>query len=225
MGLTAREPKKYASVGADGTIRVKTSESDPIAVRRDYELRDGTKGTKWERVYNELSGMITDISFQDGEFGKTLQVTVSDDEKVILTLNLASNYAEDLMKKLPNIDYFKEVVFKPYSFEDKKKKLRKGISVYQNDVKIVSYFVDADGKPANGFPAPEEGKSYDSDDWKMYFIQARKFLQQFTEENIIDLVFAANVERTARGEEPKEPKEHKEPTDDGKIDVDEIPFV
>lgn len=220
MGLTAREPRTYASIGADGTIRVKTSESDPLAVRRDYELRDGTSGTKWERIYHELSGTITDVSFRDGDYGRTLDVEVTDgDEKIILTINMATNYAEDLMKKLPRIDFLKEVVFKPYSFEDKNKKLRKGISVYQGENKLASYFHDAENKPINDFPEVEEGKSYDSDEWKVYFIQVKKFLQKFIEENVIDLVFAANLQRTAHGHDGGA-----EPKEEGEIKVDGIPF-
>jgi hypothetical protein len=187
MGLREREPKTYANIISDGTIRVKTSESDLKAVRRDYELKDGTKGTKFERVYHELSGIIEAIQFYEGDYGKTIHLVVKDgEEKIILSVGMQTNYADDLMKKLPSLDLTKEVTLKPYSFTDKEKKLRKGISINQGGNKIKSFFHDAENKPLHGFPVPD--KKYtemDSDDWKMYFIQTKKFLQKFIEDNLL----------------------------------------
>jgi hypothetical protein len=199
MGLKAREAKIYANIISDGTIRVKTSETDPEAVRRDYELKDGTKGTKFERVYNELSGLITGISFYDGDFGKTLHVTVTDDEMpVILSMNMSSNYAEDLLKKIPSLDLLKPVVLKPYSFEDDKKKLRKGISLVQNEKKITNFFYDvATKKVTNGFPEVEKDKKYDKDDWKIYFMTTRKFLEKFITDNICPMFLGLTPEGIA----------------------------
>ena len=184
MGLKTRESKTYATI-ISGTIRVKAEESDPTAVRRDYELRDGTKGTKFEKIYHELSGMIKKVEFFDGDFGRTLNITFSDDGEIILVMGIEQNYAEDVMKKLPNIDFSKEVTFKPYSFEDKQtKKRRRGVSINQGGEKITNFF--SDGQQAiNGFPEVEAGKQYDKDDWKMYFLQTRKFLQNYTTEHVI----------------------------------------
>lgn len=199
MGLKAREAKIYANIISDGTIRVKTSESDPEAVRRDYELKDGTKGTKFERVYNELSGLITGVSFYDGDFGKTLHVTVTDDEMpVILSMNLSSNYAEDLLKKIPNIKLDKPVTLKPYSFEDDKKKLRKGISVVQEEKKITNFFYDAEKKVfLHDFPAINSEKKHDKDDWKIYFMTTRKFLEKFITDNICPMFLGLTPEGVA----------------------------
>ena len=195
MGLKTREQKTYASVISDGTIRVKTTESDPLGVRRDYKLQDGTEGFKFERVYNELSGKITGVSFFEGDYGKQINITVSTEgeDDVILALNLSANYAEDIMKKLPSIDFSKEVVLKPYSFEDDKKKLRKGISVSQDDIKIKSFFHDDKNNPINGFPTLEKDatgqtKQYDKEDWKIYFIQTRKFLVKYLEDNLLEKI-------------------------------------
>ena len=176
MGLKTYEPKLYANIISDGTIRVKTVETNPLAVRRDYELKDGTKGTKFELVYNELSGVINDVSFYDGDFGKILHLTFFDDMPIILSMNVSSNYAEDIMKKLPNIDLSKIVIFRPYSFEDDNKKLRKGITILQNNIKIKSFFHNEKNQPINGYPVlTKDIKEYDSDDWKIYFMQTRKF--------------------------------------------------
>jgi len=182
---------------SDGTIRVKTTESNPDAVRRDYELRDGTKGTKFELVYNDLSGLITGISFYEGDFGKTLHITISDgEEKTILSLGIDSNYAEDLMKKIPNIKLDETVTLSPYSFEDDKKKLRKGISVVQNEIKIKSFFYDTDKKETlHGFPKVDKDKTYDKDEWKIYFMTTRKFLEKFITENICQMFLGLSPEQ------------------------------
>jgi len=188
MGLVKREPRTYANVISDGTIRVKSTESDPQAVRRDYELSDGTKGTKFEQVYHELTGVITAIAFYDGEYGKTMHVTVSDNgDNIILSLSAASNYATDLMKKIPALDLSKPVTLKPYSFEDDKKKLRRGISVNQGDKKITSYFHGEKGVVLHeGYPVPDgDKKKMDTDDWKVFFINERKFLQEYIQNNIV----------------------------------------
>jgi len=185
--LTSYEQRTYANIISDGTIRIRCGENDPKAVKRDYELKDGTKGTKIERVYNELSGIITALAFYEGDYGKTLQVTVSDnEEEIVLCMNISTNFAEDLMKKLPNLNLDNRVIFKPYAFEDDKKKLKKGISIIQGGQKIKSYFHDATNQPINGYPGlTKDIKEYDTDDWKIYFIGTRKFLQQYIESNII----------------------------------------
>jgi len=190
MALRAREERTFANIISDGTIRVKAQEGDPLAVRRDIKLPDGTEMTKFERVYHELSGFIHYISFKEGDYGKQLIIAIKDgDFNINLSMSMQSNYAEDLLKKLPNVDVNKEIVLSPYSFEDDKKKLRRGVTVMQDGEKLKSYFHDEKNNPINGFVEFEKDwKTYDKEDWKMHFIKTRKFLQQFTEEKIIPLL-------------------------------------
>jgi hypothetical protein len=199
MGLTAREPKTYATIISDGTIRVKTSESDPKAVKRHFKLSDGTEGDKWEQVYHELSGKIAGILFVGGNYGKTLNITVNDGEDIILQMSMQSNYAEDVMKKLPSLDLTQPVTFKPYSFEDSKKKLRRGISVIQGEVKIKSFFHDEKNNPINDFPA-FTGDPKDKEDWKIYFLTTRKFLQKFIEDNIQPMFLLGTINSVTEAE-------------------------
>lgn len=194
MGLknTMRECT-FASVTSDGVIRVKVDEGTEGAKFRSGKLRDGSEFSKWELVYNELFGMITNIEFYEGDYGKNLQISIKDtddEEPTVLCLAVKSNFGEDLMKKLPNVDLSKPVLVKPYSFTDDKGKTKKGVTVIQDiDKKIPSFFSEtgADGKMklVNGLPAPEEGKTYDTDDWNMYFTTVRKFLVSYTEEHVI----------------------------------------
>lgn len=192
MGLkNTRSYKTFASIISDGSIRVKTDESNPLAVKRDWELADGTKGTKYELVYTELSGVIQDIEFRDGDYGTSLNIAFQDNEgePIILTMNIESTYAEDLMKKLPAIDYLREVTVKPYSFEDDNKRLKRGISVSQGEIKVKNFFYDADKKTnLHDYPAIPKDHGWDKNDWKIYFLTTRKFLKKFTEEVVIPAI-------------------------------------
>lgn len=184
--LTKRDSKTYVYVLSDGTFRVNVDEGTPNAVRREYETSTGEKGIKHELVYDELSGKITNVFFRDTDYGKQMTLKVEDGENAVyLNLNTAHNFAEDVMKKLPNVDITKDVKLVPYSFEDGNGKVKKGITIYQNKEKVQNFFYDPDAKAImNGFPEPEgDVKKYDSDSWKVYFIGARKFLIEYTEKN------------------------------------------
>lgn len=203
MGLKkTREDKIYASVLADGMIHVEVPEGTEGAVKRDYETSDGKTGSKFEHTYDELSGKVSSISFYDGDFGKSLQITVEDADggkPIMLSLNTASSYGEDVMKKLPNVDLEKEVSFIPYSFTDDKGKKKKGMTIKQDGEKIGNYYYDAENnKNLHDFPkppTPKKGKVLTTDEWKMYFLQTRIFLIDETEKTFAHLLTATDVEK------------------------------
>ena len=183
-------------LSSDGTFRRAVPEGTAGAVKREYESRDGKKGTKWELIYNEVSGIISDIQFYKGDYGKNLIITFQDGEElpVTLSLNTNQNYAEDVMKKLPNIDFALPVVMKPYSFEDDNKKVRKGMTIWQSGKKIADYFYDTETKTQkNGAPSPEfkidpktkQRKPFGSAEWKVYFTSLSIFLVEYIENNFI----------------------------------------
>jgi hypothetical protein len=103
------------------------------------------------------------------------------------------------MKKLPNIDLTKDVKIAPYSFEDDKGKSRKGVTVYQGEVKIESFYWDkVKEKASNGLPQPEGDTSkFDSDDWKMHFMVVRKFLVKQVEVLALEKFFEPKSEQEA----------------------------
>lgn len=187
-----RQEQNYVSILADGLLHLPVPEGTEGSIVREYETSDGTKGSKTEMVFTELSGLISKIAFFEGDFGKLLQLTVSDgdDEPITLSVSTASNFGEDLMKKLPALDINLPVRLVPYSFTDEKGKNKKGVTVYQNDVKIGSHYYDEVSKSLiNGIPVPpapkQKGKTItpvSKDEWKMYFMQVRMFLiDQITE--------------------------------------------
>lgn len=189
MAFIEQEKRTFAIVLSDGTVRINTEENNPKAVKREFEDKDGNKKVKFELVYKGIKGQIIDLGFFENDFGKSCNITFRDDsgEDTVLSLNTALNFCDDLLKKLPNINLDKEVSLSPYSFLDDKAKNRKGITVWQNGNKLENYFYDTtEKKNKNNFPDPEgDTKKYDKDDWKMYFMKTRKFLQKYTEENII----------------------------------------
>ncbi len=197
MALEKVERKNYVSIlGSDASLRIVVKEGTEGSEVREYETSDGKKGKKTEMVFQKLTGKITNVAFQDGDFGKMLQLTVSDDAgDLVLSVSTEQNFGEDIMKKLPNIDLSKEVTISPFTFEDDKGKTKKGVTITQNDVKIKNFFYDEAAKQnSNGYPNVEVGKTYDKDDWKIYFMQARKFLVGYITEKFVNTSTPASNE-------------------------------
>lgn len=189
LGKTSEE-KVYASVLSDGKIHITVPEGTEGSVIRKYKTSDGLEGQKTEMVYNDIIGKITSISFKDGNFGSQLQVTISDGKgkPVVLSLGTASNFGEDMMKKLINVDMERALKIVPFSFKDDKGKGKRGVTIWQHNPKtkknekVSNYFYDDEKKVnINGFPEPKpkKGKTtkdFTKDQWKLYFGEVREFL-------------------------------------------------
>ena len=154
-----------------------------------------------EKEVQSMFGRIEDISFYEGDFGTNLLITLDpneDGETPILSFGADSSDGEDVMRKLPNIDFTKEVKVSPYRFkpEDTQKE-RSGISIWQQDndgnfkVKITTAFTEVsevDGKKVytslHGFPQInwEEASVAER---KIHWIKVNEFLVKHTNENII----------------------------------------
>lgn len=182
----------------DGSFRTKVSEDHPEAVRREYETKDGAKAIKYERIVSAITGCIEDIAIYDGDYGKTINVkldTNADGLHPIIQFSAGTTYGEDLMKKLPGINFDLPARFAPYCFisEDNGKEMR-GVSISQESeagaVKIGNYFYDTEAKKTiNGLPVPEgDITTYDKEDWKIYFLRVRKFLLDYTQNTIIPAI-------------------------------------
>ena len=129
-----------------GKLAQKVNEGTEGSVRRDYELKDGTKGTKWEINYKNLTGFITEMLFKQTEFGEMFSIKIEMDGEVdLLTLNTDSKYFSDFARKLPNIDLSKQVTMNPFDFEADGKKLR-GLSIVQEGEKVKDHYFDYDKK-------------------------------------------------------------------------------
>ena len=195
--LNTKEDKTYASILSDGKIHITCPEGTEGGVWRTYKTSDGTEGKKFELQYNDIIGKITSLNFRDGEYGSQLQVTISDGKgkPVVLSLGTSSNYAEDCLKKLPNVDMSRAVKIVPFNFKDDKGKSKRGVTIWQHNPKtkknekIQNYFYDAEKKKnINGFPepVPKKGKTtkdFTKDQWKSYFSTVREFLVDFNTEH------------------------------------------
>lgn len=204
----ANEKAKFFSVLADGKFHHSVPEGTEGAVKREYETSDGKKDFKWDIIADSIEGVMSSISTRDGDFGKQLHIAFAPDEKgkepVVISLNVSSNFAEDFLKKLKNIEIDKPVKLVPYSFEDDKGKNKRGITVYQGDKKLQSYYHELkkgkDGKEKivaiNDYPEiPKEAKEWESDDWKIFFVQTRKFmLKQLEKHPLYNLAYLKSTE-------------------------------
>lgn len=223
MGLKDKRPDgTYVSIlGSDGTLRVASEKGADGAVERTYEDKEKVEHTKYELVYTEISGHISGISFKDGKFGRSINVSIGDgDDKFILSINTESNFGESFMKQLPNIDLKKDITLSPYSFEDDNGKNRRGVSIKQDDVKIENFFYDKKKEEnINDFPNINEDKKPKPTEnvkwkkfWRAYFSDVEDFLVEYTEEKIIPKL--EKKSEIANGDSSKEVKEEADPLDD-----------
>lgn len=181
---------RYIAIKADAKFHETVSKDTDGAVFREYEDSDGNKGSKWELVYRKVDVFITDVKFEDGKFGENVLLTLKDGEEVVtLAEGVSTGFGEDLLKKLPSIDFAKRATLSPYSFENDKGKIVKGVTVYQGDAKVMNFFYDFEKKAAlHDFPTPEgDTTGYDQDDWKVHFIKVRKFLVKYAKEHVVPM--------------------------------------
>ena len=173
--------RTFISVLADGKFHQTVPEGTVNSIKREYEDKQGGKHSKIELVYDEASGYISKLSFNENEYGKSLNIEIDGDGTI--SLNVESNFADDFMKKLPNVDLTQKVTLAPYAFEDDNKRNRRGITIYQNGSKIENAFWDSEKKLPKGELPKAEGdtEGFDKDDWKMHFMRVRKFLVSNTE--------------------------------------------
>lgn len=216
--------RTFISVLADGKFHQTVPEGTVNSIKREYEDKQGGKHSKVELVYDEASGYISKLGFTENEYGKSLNIEIDGDGTI--SLNVESNFADDFMKKLPNVDLSQPVTLAPYAFEDDNKRNRRGITIYQNGKKVESAFWDSEKKVVKGGIPVTEGdtESFDKDDWKMHFMRVRKFLVSNTEKiagnmgSFIKPHTATNTQK--QGKVPTGDIEYPEE----EIDPEDIPF-
>lgn len=212
--LTPVKSERYISIKADGRFHEKVDKETEGAVLREYELQDGTKGSKWELLYKSVDNVkIKNIKFEDSEYGENILITLSDGEnEVVWAENTGTNFATDFMRKLPNINLAEPVSIKPYAFEDGKKR---GVSIFQVD-KVADFFWDGE-KKTNGFPEwPKSKDEMNKNDWRKYFLDVQIFLTDYTKEKVVPKFEEAQYS-------PEFP-ESKVQYPDEEIDPSNIPF-
>lgn len=199
---TPKETGLYYSV-IDGTLRRRVEEGTPGSVRREYETKDGGKGVKHELVFDSLEGFIEEIGCHDTEFGHQLVVKLdpnSEGKNPIVTFSLETAFGRDVLRKVPGVDFTKQVKFRPYAFIGDSGDEVRGVEVSQGDTKLTDHFWDKEEKkPINGAPAAEGDTSeYTKDDWKIHFLKLSKYQREY---------FATQVYPRFLAEKPKQERE------------------
>lgn len=184
----------------EGSLRQKSQEGNPEAIRREWQA-GGESGIVWEIPSKAAYGHITDVSFYEGEKDgrrfTTLNIALDEDENgktPILTAGIDTKYAQDILKKLPNIKFDQEVRLRPYSFlpegEDRNVV---GVEITHRDnmenftLKVKDFFYDSEKKESkHGYPVPaKEREEMTSKDWKRYFEDANDFVIEYIKEYIV----------------------------------------
>lgn len=208
-----------------GNLKQKVSEDTEGAKCRVYETKEGGEGVKWELTHRNISGKLVAFDFDKKDFGVTmLEIVIIDEDGVKIQISTPDNsrYASDFMEKLPNIDLGQEIVFNTYDFEPKGGKRKTGVSIIQGKDadgepnKIgTAYYDFKSKKPLRGLPQPTgDTDEYDTDDWKMYYLQKKKFLIKETKKIFADFLKKQGAVTEAVDSSPK-----------GKtVDEDGVPF-
>lgn len=170
----------FVTVLADGKFHQTVDAGTASAVLREGEDKDGVAFSKWELVFDALSGVIGKVDLVDGKFGMNLNIEI---DGATASFSTSGNFGEDMLKKILNIDLSKPVRLVPYSITEGEK-TKKGVTVYQGEKKVQSYFHSYDTgtkktTPINGYPempVAKGTKKISSDEWKMFFMKARLFM-------------------------------------------------
>lgn len=201
MELSNDTTKTFITILSDGKFHKVVPEGTEGAIKR--EVKDKKTGQvtsiKNELIFSTAKGVITDVFFKDGEYGKNINIEF--DNEAILSIGVKNSFAEYFMRRFKNIKPGVEVTLRPFSFENDKGKNVRGLKVIQDGVTLSNYYYDEEAKKSiNGLPLPKDGgKDFDSDDWTSYYTQVRKFLindieKSFTRSPISDVSKAEDVE-------------------------------
>jgi len=188
MGLTRRSNRQYFDVSL-GAIRRRVSEDTPDAVKR----KKSDDSVVWELVFKDMEGILEDILFKTHpEYGNSWVLHIKDgNDEFGLQVHEDSAYGRDLLKKIPNLRQGGVYRFTPYDYERNKKR-KTGIFINtQGDERVDSYYQRFEGSNEDGWTVtnlngyPEyTGAKNDKDEFKIYCLQATKFLRTRAQEHI-----------------------------------------
>lgn len=157
----------------NGNLCRKVDKTTEGAKLREYELPNGTKGSKYELVYRNWESKIIGLEFKEGDYGEQCYIQLED---AIITLNTSARHFTDFASKVFSGNLADPYLFHPFDIETTTGH-KKGISLQQGGVKLKNYFYDYDKKiKINGFPEVDESKKEKKTYWKIYFAEVTEFL-------------------------------------------------
>jgi len=179
--LETRSNKQYFQVYA-GAFRTKVREDYPGAIKRENK----NNVVVYEREVPGLSGMVENVEIEDSEFGKQIKITLDENaegKNPVLSFGVESKNGRDVLRKLPGVDFSKEVEISPYRFTPEDKEIS-GISIMQGETKIENFFFDKEKKEyLHNFPVIDWDTATESQQ-KIYKIQRDEFLVNYLQENV-----------------------------------------
>ena len=151
-----------------GRFTKRVPEGTENAKPRVLEMGPNEGKTVWEITYDTLEGQILQIEVTEGAYGDRLNiyldVTIEGDPEEILKIEMpfSSSYAKSFLKRLPNIDFSKDVVLRGYDILDKAKGRTNYYLVPTQNGKIESAYTKEN---PNGFPDMKKIKVKGKDVW------------------------------------------------------------
>jgi len=195
MGLGTNEDITYLNV-SDGKLRQRVDANTEGAKNRSGSV-NGKDYSVWELVYPSVDGYIKSIAYREHDtYGNSWNVKLQDSNGEIFMVSLKekSNYFQRFAELLPNIDFSKPVVLKPYSIPIKGKEYKnQGLTVEQGGSKLASYYKTWDSKTEkttlkNGMEDFNFAKADGKDERDILKIKLIKFLRAETDKQIERLV-------------------------------------
>lgn len=199
---TKKDTNKVFLKIIEGTLKQSVKEGTLGAEARSWQA-GGKSGVAHEITFPAAFGKITNVSFFDGEYEgkkfKTLNITLDENEDgktPVIGVGVTTKYAQDIMKKLPNVNFEEEVRIRPYSYvPEGEEKNVVGVEITQRDKegkftkKCDNYFIKnvfKDGQerwlPTNGYPERNKPWSEQTEaEREIYKITAKSFLIEHTE--------------------------------------------
>jgi len=181
--------KKQYYMVFDGTFRTKVDQDHPEAKAR---INKNDKQV-FEKEVRALFGFIQNVYFEPSDYGEQLKIELDENEEgkiPVLSFGVESKDGRDVLRKLPGIDFTKEVRIMPYRFSPEDKEIA-GISITQQDeaekftIKIENFFFDkAEKKYLYEFPIIDWDNASTSEQ-KIYKIKRDEYLVNYTKNNII----------------------------------------
>lgn len=178
MGLNQSQQSVIFLTIANGKIVRQFKEATPTSVSRVNKVGREVH----EEFYDSLTGIITDITTRESEYGKSWIVKLKSDENYQIEFNYSGGYASTFLKALPNVQFSKELTLAPKLFieGDKKKSV---MFINQNGQGLKHYFTKDN---PNGMPDLSKIKIKGKESWDDS--DRMEFLENYVMTNILPLL-------------------------------------
>lgn len=229
---TQNQGGTYMKITA-GKVRESAKEGDAGAVSRIVENKQtGESSTKWELVYDRISGVVKDVKTVKSDHIKLTSLVVTlfdedDNDTVIIQCSEKSDYASSLLEQFPNVDFSKPIEIVPYQFTDKDSgKQRTGVTIYQ-EINTGLGFTDENKTKVGKFwtkDKPGDMPVFDPEDIEVWVIQRRKFLYKYFFDNIANKITGSNTSSDSPSNDNTANESSNRTDNNVGDDTDDLPF-